>query len=112
MGFLFLCGINGNPQILNIVEGVEDPDNINSVCDRTLDKILHHIIRIMAVAQHILAAEQHLEFCIRTILADNPQPFPWIFVQKAKAGIIRGAAPAFQGMKTDFIKFPQNRQHI
>ena len=66
----------------------------------------------MAVSQHILAAEQHLQLGMRAMLADGAQTLPWIFIQKAQAGVISRAAPAFQRMIADLIQLFQNRQHI
>ena len=62
---LFLLGsLNGSLQIADVVEAVKDTDDVNTVCDGFLNKVLHHIVSIVVVAQNILSAEQHLQLGI------------------------------------------------
>ena len=49
----------------------------------------------MAVAEEVLAAEQHLEPRVGKQLTERTQALPGILVEEADAGVEGGAAPAF-----------------
>ena len=66
----------------------------------------------MAVAKHILTAEQHLQLGVGAMLLDGAQTRPRVFIQKAETGVIGRAAPALEGIVTDFVELIENRQHF
>ena len=82
--------------VAGVVERVEDADDIDAVADRALDELFHHVVRIVLVAQDVLAAQQHLQLGVGQGLAQLAQALPRILVQEAQAGVKRGAAPALQ----------------
>ena len=109
----FLVGcLDGSLQVAGIVQCVEDADDINAVCHGLLHKILHGIICVGAVAQHVLAAEQHLQLLVGQLLAQDAQALPRVFVQKADAAVERSAAPALHGEVVDLIHFRQDGTHL
>ena len=93
---LFVCRPDGGFQVFDIIERVKNADDVDAVGDRALHQILDAVIRVMAVAQHILSAEQHLQLGVGTVILDGAQALPRILVQKAQARVIGRAAPAFQ----------------
>ncbi|GFI30392.1 hypothetical protein IMSAGC013_01782 [Lachnospiraceae bacterium] len=61
MTFFFVgCG-NCSLQIAQVIQAVKNTDDINSVCNGFLYKILYHVICIRTVTQNILSPEQHLQ---------------------------------------------------
>ena len=56
----------------------------DAVADRALDELFHHVVRIVLVAQNVLAAQQHLQLGIRQGLAQLAQALPRILVQEAQ----------------------------
>ena len=55
-----LDGLECDVQVAHIVHRVKHPEHINPVVCGALDKLLHYIICIVAIAQDILPPEQHL----------------------------------------------------
>jgi len=86
--------VNCNLDIAEIVQGIEDAQDINPVFDRMADEQPDHLIRVMTVAEDVLAPKQHLELGVGNVFFDQAQALPWIFVQETQAGVKRRAAPA------------------
>ena len=61
MSFLFVGSLYCSLQVAQIVQAVKDTDDINTVCDGFLYKILYHIICIGTITQNVLSTEQHLQ---------------------------------------------------
>ena len=47
-------------KVSDIVQCVKNSDDINTICNRLLYKILNKVISIVTVAKHILTSEKHL----------------------------------------------------
>ena len=107
-----LCRIDGGFQVPDIVQRIKNPDHVNAVCHRLLYKILHHIVCIVPIAQHILTTEQHLQLGVGHVLFQRTQTLPGILVEKPQAGIKGRTAPALDGVITHLIQLFQNRQHL
>ena len=56
----FLARINRCLQVSKVIQTVKDTKDVDTVCHRLLNEVLNDIVRIVVVAQNILAAEQHL----------------------------------------------------
>ena len=110
---LFLVGcLDGGLQVAGIVQCVEDADDVDAVCNGLLHEVLDGVVRVGAVAQHVLAAEQHLQLLVGQLLAQDAQALPRVFVQKADAAVERSAAPALHGEVVDLIHFRQDGTHL
>jgi len=109
----FLVGcLDGGLQVARIVQCIENTDHVDAVCNRLLHKVLNGIVCVGAVAQHVLAAEQHLQLLVGQLLAQDAQALPRVFVQKADAAVERSAAPALHGEVVDLIHFRQDGTHL
>ena len=110
---LFLVGcLDGSLQVAGVVQSIENTDHINAVGNALLYKVLNGVVSIGAVAQHVLAAEQHLQFLMRQFFTQDAQTLPRIFVQKADAGVKRCAAPALHREVRDLVHFGQDGTHF
>ena len=99
-------------KVADIVERVENTDDVDAVVNRFFDEVLHCIVRIVAVAEHILPTEKHLELGVRHIFADQTQTLPRVLAQKADAGIKCCTAPALAGIEADLIHRRKDREHL
>ncbi|CAN4041366.1 DUF1835 domain-containing protein, partial [Dysosmobacter welbionis] len=58
---VLLGGLDGLLQVPHVVEGVEDPDDVDAVFNALAAEGVHHVIGVVLVAQDVLAPEEHLE---------------------------------------------------
>jgi len=89
-------GFDGSVQVAWVVHGIEDTEHVHAVFGGTIDKPLYHIIRVMAVAQQVLAAQQHLLRGVGHGLLELADAVPGVFAQVTDTGIKGSAAPGFQ----------------
>ena len=85
-------------EVARIVQRVEDAEDVHAVFTGKRGEALDDIVRVMLVAEDVLAAEQHLK---RRLLADGldlAETLPRIFAEEAHAHVKRGATPAFKGV--------------
>ena len=109
----FLVGcLDGGLQVAGVVQCVEDADDVDAVGNGLLDEVLDGVISVGTVAQHVLAAEQHLQLLVGQLLAQDAQTLPRILVQEANAGIECSAAPALNGEIRDLVHFGQDGAHL
>ena len=87
-------GFHGDLQVVRIVEGVEDTDDVNAVLHGLLHEKLDKVIGVVGVTQNILTPQQHLQLGVGHGGADLAQTLPGIFVQVAQADVKGSAAPA------------------
>ncbi len=80
--------------------------------DGALHEALHHVIGVVAVAEQVLAAEQHLQRGLGHRLFQLAQADPRVLAEKADAGVKGGAAPALQRAVADVVQLSGNGQHI
>ena len=106
------CGSHGRFQVTQIVEGIEDAKHVDTGLGRTLDERLDDVIGVMAVAQQILAAQQHLLPRLGHGFLQLPQPVPRVFAEVTDAGVERGAAPTLERPETDGVELLGDRQHV
>ena len=100
---IFLGSHQGGFKVAEIVQGIENTDDINTVLDTELNEFLNDVIMIVLVSQKVLATEQHLKTRIGHVLADVPQSFPRILSQISEAGVKGGAAPALDRVIPGFV---------
>ena len=112
MSAFLLCCLNGSLKVSDIIQAVKNTDNINSVCDGFLYKVLNHIVRVMIVSKDVLATEQHLELRVLETGSQFSESLPRILLQETQAGIKSSAAPAFYCVVANFIHFVNDRKHL
>ena len=95
-----------------VVQSIENTHHINAVLQRLLNKGLYHIVSVMAVAQKVLAPQQHLQLGVGQALFQGAQALPGVFVQKAHAHVKGSAAPAFQGPVANAVQKGQHLHHV
>ena len=87
--------VDCDAHVLNPVEAIENTEKIDpSGC--AADKIFHHIVWIIGVANTIGAAQQHLRQEIWRPLSHERETLPGIFGKKPHRDIESGTAPAFE----------------
>ncbi|GAA5753834.1 hypothetical protein Sent01_04514 [Salmonella enterica] len=104
--------LQGGLHIARVVHGIEDAEHVHAVFHRPLNEAFHHIIGVMAVAEQVLAAQQHLQGSLRHGLFKLAQAQPRVFAEKADTGVKGGAAPALQRPVAHVIERGGNRQHV
>ena len=104
--------LDGNAQVAQVIHGIENAEYIDAVVGGFPHEGAHHVIGVMAIAQQILSAQQHLDAAVRQCLSQVFQAFPRIFLEIAYAGIERGAAPGLQRPEANVIESGTNRQHV
>jgi L-fucose isomerase-like protein len=78
---------------------------------RLLYEVFNDVVCIVAVAQKVLAAQQHLQLCVLEACSQLSEPFPGIFLEETEAGIECGAAPALNGIVADLIQLGNDGKH-
>ena len=104
--------LDGGLEVARVVQRVENTQDVDAVGNGLLHEILDGVVGIMAVAEHVLAAEQHLQLGVGHLTAQRAQALPRVFVQETDAGVKRGAAPAFHREVADFVHRLEDRQHL
>ena len=79
-----------------IVHRIENAEHIHAVFHRAFNETFHDVVSVVAITQEILSAQQHLQRRFRHRFFQFTQADPWIFTQKANAGVIGCTAPALQ----------------
>ncbi|SAQ30229.1 Uncharacterised protein [Klebsiella oxytoca] len=104
--------LQGGFHIARVVHGVEDAEHVHAVFDGALSEALHHVIGVVAVAEEVLAAEQHLQGGLRHGLFELAQADPGVLAEEADAGVKGGAAPAFEGAVAHVVELSGDGEHI
>ena len=112
MSFFSVGGFYSCLQVADIVQTVKDTDDVNTVGNGLLYKVLHYIICIVVISQNVLSAEQHLQLGVLKSVSQFPQSLPWIFLQETEAGIKGSAAPALNRMVAYLVHLINNGQHL
>ncbi|GAR61738.1 hypothetical protein NGUA15_03533 [Salmonella enterica] len=104
--------LQGGFHIARVVHGVEDAEHVHAVFDSALSEAFHHVIGVVAVAEQVLAAQQHLQGGFGHGLFKLAQADPRVLAEKTDAGVKGGAAPALQRAVAHVVELSGNRQHI
>ena len=103
---------HGGFQVAQVIEGIEDPKDVDAVIRGLGDEAFHHVIGIVTIAEQILAPQQHLQGGVGQCFLELHQPLPWVFLEKAHTGIEGRPAPDLQRVETDGVKRRTYRQHV
>ncbi len=109
---LFFDCFGGYRHVAEVVESVEYADDVYSVADGAFYEFAYGLVRVVAVADEVLPAEEHLGLRLLEALLELAQPLPRVFVEEAHCGVERSAAPAFYGVVAYFIHGLAYRQHV
>ena len=112
VSLLLVCRLDCCLQVAEIIQAVEDTDDIDPISDGLLNKVLNNIIRVRAVSQDVLSAEQHLQLRILEACAKLSQPLPRILVEETKGGVKCCTAPALHGVVSDLVHLLDDREHL
>jgi hypothetical protein len=99
-------------EVPEIVQRVENPEDIDAVDRTALDELLHQVVSVMAVAENILAAKQHLLWRIRHGGFQAANALPRVFSEVANTGIEGRPAPGLDRPEADLVEFAGDRQHV
>ena len=108
----FFHRFNRDAQVAHVVHRIKNAEHIHPVVGRFGNECTHHVIGIVAVAEQILSAQQHLDAAVRQSLAQFSEAFPRVFFQKSHAGIESRAAPCFQRPEANAIQLGTDGQHV
>src|SRR5690606_20438790 len=64
MTAFFLAGFDSGLNVPRVIQSIEYPDDIDTVCYGFLNKVFDHIISVMLVSKKILPPEQHLQLSL------------------------------------------------
>ena len=96
------CGRDRSLHVAEVVKGVENAEDVDSVLGRVLDEELDHVIRKVPFRDQILAADQGLDRRVRRCLVQLAEKFPRVLVDD-KLYFKRGTAKRFHGRKAKGI---------
>ena len=105
-------GLDGHAQVTHVVHGVKDAEHVDTVNRRLGHERLDHVVAVMAIAQQVLTAQQHLQAGVGQGGTQLAQTLPRIFLEEAHAGVKGGAAPDFQRPVADLVELVADRQHV
>ena len=77
-------------------------------CDEPIDDV----VLVVAVAEQVLPAQQHLQRRLRHARLERAQPLPRVLVQEADAGVERRAAPALERPVAGVVQVLAGREHV
>ena len=105
-------GRYGAPQVADVVECVEHAENVHAVLGGLIHEAIHHGIFVVAIAQQVLAAQQHLQAGVGQQFAELPQALPGILIEEADAGVERGATPTFHRPVARLVDIGASGNHV
>jgi hypothetical protein len=103
--------LQGGLHVARVVHGVEDAEDVHAVFDGALHEALHHVIGVVAVAEQVLAAEQHLQrvfgiaFSARAGGPTGPR-------RESGCRRQRWPRPSTRGAVADVVKLSGDGEHI
>lgn len=92
-------GLDTNLKLVNIVQGIEHSENIDTVLLSLVNKVVDGIVRQGSVGNTVGATEQHLEGNVGDELAHLAEPVPGILVEETHGNIEGGTTPALKGVQ-------------
>ncbi|GIW15948.1 MAG: hypothetical protein KatS3mg063_1801 [Tepidiforma sp.] len=105
-------GAEGGFEVPGVVQGVEDAEDVHAVLDGAVAELIDDVIGVVAVADGVLAAEEHLGGRLLEPLFDFAEALPRVLLEEAEAGIEGGAAPAFDGVVADGVHELEDGDHV
>src|SRR5207247_10924192 len=97
-------GLNGCFHVTDIVHGIEDTEYVDSIGRCRDDKGPNDIIRVVAIADHVLPAHEHLKPRLRHCGAECAKPLPGTFVQTSKTRVEGRPTPGLERPVADLVE--------
>ncbi len=88
-----LDGLERGGEVAFVVERVEDAEHVDAAPGRVGDERFHHVVCVIAVADQVLAAEEHLQPDVRHQALEGADPVPRVLVEEPRHHVEGGAAP-------------------
>ena len=88
--------VDRRPHLLDVVERVEDPEDVDAGGRGLLDEGVGDLGRVRRVADGVAAAQQHLQADVRHRLAQRGEPLPRVLGEEAQRDVVRRAAPGLE----------------
>ena len=100
-----LCNslLNGDFQIVHVVQRIKNADDVDAVANRGTDKAAHNVVTVVLVAKDVLAAQQHLQLGVGHLCPDLSQAFPGVLIQEAETDVKGCAAPTLHRIETSLV---------
>ncbi len=99
-------------EIAQIIQRVKNPENVDAVYRAALDELLDQIVGVMAIAEDVLTAKQHLLRRVGHRGLETTDALPRILTKVANAGVERGAAPGLNRPEANPVQLVRDRQHV
>ncbi len=90
-------GTDGRGHLVDVVEGVEDPEDVDAGGGGLVDEGHGDLLRVRGVADGVAAAEQHLQADVRQRFAQRCQPVPGVLAEEPQGDVVGGTAPGLDG---------------
>jgi hypothetical protein len=107
-----LDGVRGGLDVADVVERIEDTEDVDPVALRGMHEARDDLIAVVAVADQVLSAQQHLQRRLRAVALDGAEPLPRVLVEEAQRGIERGTAPDLERPVAHAVHGGKDRQHV
>ncbi len=107
-----LDGLDRGLEVPEVVECVEDAEDVHAVLDGELAELLDDIVRVVAVADDVLAAEEHLEGRLLEALLELAKALPGVFAEEAEGGIEGRAAPDLDAVEAGVVHLRRDGEHV
>ncbi len=105
-------GLQGAAEVADVVEGVEDAEDVHAVLRRFVHEAIDDAVLVVAVAEQVLPAQQHLQARVGQELAEGAQALPGVLVEEADAGVVGGPAPALDAPVASPVDVGAGRGHV
>ena len=99
-------------EVAHIVKGIKDAKHVDSVEGGPFHETIHHIIRVVPVAQQILATQQHLLPCFWHSRLEHSNALPGILTEVANTGIEGRSTPGFDCPEPKVIERSRYGKHV
>ena len=103
---------DGALDVAHVVEGVERAEDVHAVLDGLADEAVDDVVLVVAVAEEVLPAQEHLPLGVGQQAAESAQPLPRVFVEEADTGVERRTAPALHAPVPGLVDVLADRDHI
>ena len=90
-------GVDGRTHLAHVVEGVEDPEDVDAGAGGLVHERVGDLRGVRGVADRVPAPQQHLQGQVRHRLAQLGQALPGVLGQEAQRDVVRRAAPCLDG---------------